>query len=322
MDFVAAYLHPWDLSERNRVARSGRDYARVEDRWRAKRAAIFASVGVDPVADGEKPGLDGRDASRRCPMSQPSEALRSLCETLREKDLTGDVALVHEAAVDAWGLDNNLVPYGLDLAGVVPLERLQGRREARRPWSRRLAGPPRRRIRLAVAVPRHPFEGVAPLCRRPCAQARDRGERAARRSLREPLHGSRASPRKPRHHLALRDQDGAGGVPVRRRDARRPAPAVHRVRSPLLNRVESRADIRLRFIASSGGSTSRMMSGRFGCGAEPAAGHRASRNRSATDGRCGGRPRRFSAADGTSHRRSRLRPRSGNHRRVGRASIP
>ncbi|MBL6463479.1 MAG: hypothetical protein JNG53_03715 [Senegalimassilia sp.] len=57
MDFVAAYLHPWDLSERNRVARSGRDYARVEDRWRAKRAAIFASVGVDPVADGGKAGV-------------------------------------------------------------------------------------------------------------------------------------------------------------------------------------------------------------------------------------------------------------------------
>lgn len=49
-------------------------------------------------------------------MSQPSEVLRCLCETLREKGLTGDVALVHEAAVDAWGLDNNLVPYGLDLA--------------------------------------------------------------------------------------------------------------------------------------------------------------------------------------------------------------
>lgn len=49
-------------------------------------------------------------------MSQPSKALICLCETLREKGLIDDVALVHEAAVDAWGLDNNLVPYGLDLA--------------------------------------------------------------------------------------------------------------------------------------------------------------------------------------------------------------
>ena len=49
-------------------------------------------------------------------MPKPSATLRSLCKAITEKGLGGKTALVHEAAIDAWGLDNNANPYGLDLA--------------------------------------------------------------------------------------------------------------------------------------------------------------------------------------------------------------
>lgn len=46
----------------------------------------------------------------------PADATMALCMALREKNLCGKAVLVHEAAIDAWELDNNMVPYGLDLA--------------------------------------------------------------------------------------------------------------------------------------------------------------------------------------------------------------
>jgi transcriptional regulator with XRE-family HTH domain len=96
IDYVEMYLSPWNESDRNRIPlRVGDSPSRARARLEKKRRSIYGK---------------GEVQTQVCQLS--TEKLDTLLNGIIESK---DCAFVHEAALMAWGLDNNLAPYGVDV---------------------------------------------------------------------------------------------------------------------------------------------------------------------------------------------------------------